>query len=86
MSCIIISKIAQIYILKFVQYLQRWNDFGEFKIQRDIYSAFLIMNVNTDLKTINKEKCDETFENFLMLHNKEVARLKGNKNLSSIAI
>ena len=33
-----------------------------------------------------KEKCDETFENFLMLHNKEVARLKGNKNLSSIAI
>lgn len=65
---------------------ERWNDFGEFKIQRDIYSAFLIMNVNTDLKTINKEKCDETFENFLMLHNKEVARLKGNKNLSSIAI
>ena len=65
---------------------ERWNDFNGIKVQRDIYSAFLIMNVNTDLKTINKEKCDETFENFLMLHNKEVDRLRGNKNLSSIAI
>lgn len=64
----------------------RWNDFNGIKVQRDIYSAFLIMNVNTDLKTINKEKCDETFENFLMLHNKEVERLTGNKNLTSIAI
>ena len=35
-----------------------------------MYSAFLIMNVNTDLKTINKE----------------AERLTGNKNLSSIAI
>lgn len=65
---------------------ERWNNFNGIKIQRDMYSAFLIMNVNTDLKTINKEKCDETFENFLMLHNKEVKRLTGNKNLSSIAI
>jgi len=65
---------------------ERWNDFNGIKIQRDMYSAFLIMNVNTDLKTINKEKCDETFENFLTLHNKEVKRLTGNKNLSSIAI
>lgn len=65
---------------------ERWNNFNGIKIQRDMYSAFLIMNVNTDLKTINKEKCDETFENFLMLHNKEVERLTGNKNLSSIAI
>ena len=65
---------------------QRWNDFNGIKVQRDIYSAFLIMNVNTDLKTINNDKCNETFENFLILHNKEVGRLKGNKNISSIAI
>ena len=64
----------------------RWNDFDGIKVQRDMYSAFLIMNVNTDLKTISKEKCDETFENFLILHNKEVERLTGNKNLSSISI
>ena len=37
-------------------------------------------------KSINKEQCDDTFENFYNLHNKEVDRLKGNKNLSSIAI
>ena len=64
----------------------QWNDFNGIKVQRDMYSAFLIMNVNTDLKTINNDKCNETFENFYNLHNKEVDRLKGNKNLSSIAI
>ena len=64
----------------------RWNNFNGIKVQRDMYSAFLIMNVNPDLKSINKEQCDKTFNKFLILHNKEVARLKGNKNLSSIAI
>lgn len=64
----------------------RWNDFNGVKVQRDMYSAFLIMNVNTDLKTIDNDKCNKTFENFYRLHNKEVDRLKGNKNLSSIAI
>jgi hypothetical protein len=51
-----------------------------------MYSAFLIMNVNEDYKSINRDKCFDTFDNFLELHNKEVARLKGNKNLASIAI
>ena len=27
---------------------QRWNDFNGIKIQRDMYSAFLIMNINDD--------------------------------------
>jgi len=65
---------------------QRWNNFNGIKVQRDMYSAFLIMNVNNDLKTINQQKCNERFENFLILHNKEVERLTGNKNLNSIAI
>ena len=56
---------------------QRWNDFNGIKIQRDMYSAFLIMNINDDLKS---------FENFYRLHNLEVDRLTGKKNLSSIAI
>ena len=64
----------------------RWNDFNGIKVQRDMYSAFLIMNVNPDLKSINKQQCDKTFNKFLTLHNKEVDRLRGNKNLSSIAI
>ena len=32
------------------------------------------------------DKCNERFENFYRLHNLEVDRLKGHKNLSSIAI
>ena len=65
---------------------ERWNYFGDIKVQRDMYSAFLIMNVNNDLKGVNQIKCNERFENFLILHNLEVKRLTGQKNLSSIAI
>jgi hypothetical protein len=40
---------------------QRWNYFDyddkTIKVQRDMYSAFLIKNVNSDLETINNEKC-----------------------------
>ena len=65
---------------------QRWNDFNGIKIQRDMYSAFLIMNINDDLKSFDINKCNERFENFYRLHNLEVNRLKGKNNLSSIAI
>ena len=65
---------------------QRWNDFNGIKIQRDIYSAFLIMNISDDLKSFDIDKCNERFDNFYRLHNLEGNRLTGNKNLSSIAI
>lgn len=65
---------------------QRWNDFSGIKIQRDMYSAFLIMNIASDLKSFDIDKCNERFENFYRLHNLEVDRLTGHKNLSSIAI
>ena len=65
---------------------QRWNDFNGIKIQRDMYSAFLIMNISDDLKNFDIDKCNERFENFYRLHNLEVDRLTGKKNLSSIAI
>ena len=65
---------------------QRWNDFNGIKIQRDLYSAFLIMNIASDLKSFDMDKCNKRFENFYKLHNKEVKRLTGHKNLSSIAI
>ena len=51
-----------------------------------MYSAFLIMNIDSTLKSVDKIRCEETFKNFLMLHDNEVQRLTGNKNLSSIAI
>lgn len=65
---------------------QRWNDFNGIKIQRDMYSAFLIMNIADDLKSFDINKCNERFENFYRLHNLEVERLTGKNNLSSIAI
>lgn len=65
---------------------QRWNDFNGMKIQRDMYSAFLIMNISKDLKSFDMNKCTERFENFYRLHNLEVNRLTGKKNLRSIAI
>ena len=65
---------------------QRWNDFNGIKVQRDLYSAFLIMNTAYDLKSFDIDKCNERFENFHRLHNLEVERLTGHKNLSSIAI
>lgn len=65
---------------------QRWNDFDGIKVQRDMYSAFLIMNIADDLKSFDIDKCNKRFENFYRLHNLEVERLTGHKNLSSIAI
>lgn len=65
---------------------QRWNDFNGARVQRDLYSAFLIMNTAYDLKSFDIDKCNERFENFHRLHNLEVERLTGHKNLSSIAI
>ena len=65
---------------------QRWNDLNGTKVQRDMYSAFLIMNIEDDLKSFDIDKCNERFDKFYRLHNLEVNRLKGYKNLSSIAI
>lgn len=65
---------------------QRWNNFNGVRVQRDLYSAFLIMNVTEDLKSFDINKCNERFNNFYRLHNLEVERLTGQKNLSSIAI
>ena len=69
--------------------INRWNK--DINIQRDMYSAFLIMNVNDNLESINKEKCNETYDNFKILHDKEIQRLQelksnGYKLISSMGI
>lgn len=55
----------------------RWNN--DIEIQRDMYSAFLIMNVNEDLETINRELCFKEFDNFKELHDREIIRLRESK-------
>ena len=67
---------------------ERWNDFGDYKIQRDLYSSFLIMNVKDNLKEIDRDLCFKTFDNFKILHDKEIERIKhsDNKTISSMGI
>ena len=66
---------------------ERWNDFGEFTIQRDLYSAFLIMNVKDNLQEIDREKCFRQFNKFKILHDNEIIRLKNSKrNIASMGI
>ena len=68
----------------------RWNN--DIEIQRDMYSAFLIMNViGKKLDKIDRELCFETYTNFKELHDKEILRLKelkdnGYKLISSMGI
>ncbi|ONI43903.1 transposase [Candidatus Epulonipiscium fishelsonii] len=65
---------------------ERLTEIKGLKVQRDMYSAFLIMNVNEDLESINDKKCENRFDKFIKLHDKEINRLKLNKNLSSMGI
>lgn len=54
---------------------ERWNDFHGVKVQRDLYSAFLIQHVNDDLKSIDRERCIMDFEQFKIMHDIEIYRL-----------
>lgn len=71
---------------------ERWNVFNinneEVKIQRDCYSAFLIMNVKDNLEEIDRDLCNETYNNFKKLHDNEINRLlnSNDKKISSMGI
>lgn len=67
---------------------KRWNKFEQGNIQRDMYSAFLIMNTKDNLKEIDIKRANATFENFFKLHNNEIDRIKNlyKKQLSSIGL
>ena len=66
----------------------RWNKFPLGDVQRDLYSAFLIMNTKENLKEIDVTRVRAAFANFLELHNKEIDRIKAldQKQLSSMGI
>ena len=48
-------------------------------IQRDLYSAYLLLNHKEDLKTIDRKKCIENFNTFFEKHNQLIEELKQNK-------
>jgi hypothetical protein len=58
------------------QLSERWNDFGEFCVQRDLYSAFLIGNTTKTLHSVDVDLCNAGWDNFVELHNREIVRLK----------
>ncbi|KMJ60333.1 hypothetical protein AB685_05835 [Bacillus sp. LL01] len=58
------------------QLSERWNVFGEILIQRDLYSAFLISNTTETLNSVDIKLCNAQWNNFVKLHNLEVAHLK----------
>ena len=48
----------------------------KFRIQRDLYSAFLIGNTNETLNSVDVDLCNAGWDRFVELHNHEIARLK----------
>ena len=66
---------------------QRWNQMPDGRrIQRDLYSAFLIQNSNSDLNGFDTQLCDTSYEHFVVLHDREIQRLKGMKMPSSAGV
>lgn len=75
---------------------ERWNYFNyndeDIKIQRDLMSGLIIKNVLIDdkmkLDTIDRDKLLSEFDNFKILHDEEIERIKNsdNKIISSMGI
>lgn len=55
---------------------------GNNEIQRDLYSAYILMNTKNNI--IDQDRCEKGFESFLKLHDEEIERLKNQKNISCI--
>lgn len=59
---------------------QRWHTFeDDTKVQRDLYSAFLIKNTKQNLKTFDVKVCEEEFPAFLIMHNEVIKALQEEK-------
>lgn len=61
---------------------KRWHELPDkTKIQRDLYSAFLLYCTNQDLTRPDKKLCDAFFEYFLELHNHCVEEIKNSRKI-----
>lgn len=55
---------------------QRWHLFDDDeKVQRDLYSAFLLKNSNKNKQTPSRTMCTKTYNHFKHLHDEEINRL-----------
>ena len=58
------------------------------KVQRDMYSAFLLMNADETLRAPDQRRCEEGYARFKDLHDREIERIRhdGKRHLSSFGI
>lgn len=47
---------------------ERWKVIDGHKVQRDLYSAFLLQNTESSLQHADQEKCMQNFNRFLQMH------------------
>ena len=59
-----------------IEYKKEWKNIWENVIQRDLYSAYLLLNHNENLKTIDRKKCIEHFNTFFEKHDQLISTLK----------
>ena len=55
---------------------QREKEIGKRKVQRDLYSAFLIRNADLDFKHPDREKCEYEFEYFAKMQDQLILKMK----------
>ena len=55
---------------------QREKEIGNRKVQRDLYSAFLIRNADLDFKHPDREKCEYEFEHFAEMQDQLILKMK----------
>lgn len=68
---------------------ERWKTLSSGDhVQRDLYSAFLLMNSDSGREHSDTALCGATFESFKRLHDAEITRIRndGKKHLSSFGI
>lgn len=59
---------------------ERWAQLSNGdRIQRDLYSAFLLKNSNADLNSTNVEQCNATYDAFKIMHDDCITKLKSEK-------
>ena len=59
---------------------KRWHVFEDgTKVQRDLYSSFLLLCSNEEFDAPSKELCDKLFEQFLINHDKCINEIRINK-------
>ncbi|MEH6992488.1 transposase [Neobacillus drentensis] len=59
---------------------ERWHRFDDdTKVQRDLYSAFLLMNSDLLGSKSDRATCLNTFEQFLKFHEEEIKKIENNK-------